>query len=419
MDETLQKLKEARAALVRKRPYLATAIIRPLVITDSLPSGTMAVDQNWNMYADPKFVAGTSLAELAGVVYHEALHLALDHARRAQLAVPRFGQQIWDLAAELEVNSRILSEGVFKLPGDPPTPAKFSLPDGLLAEEYAELLSQKSGGAFGQSPGQGQDASGNEANPQDNPQSGAADAPQSGSPEGSGVDGIPREWEIGRPLEPINSDAAVRLIAKSIQSARHDTSAAAGTVPAHLTRWADSLLTVRADRVKALVERFSSVLCSLGVTPTWLRPNRRSTWLSARNGRPTLPGHVGKKVDVAVVIDTSASMSDEDISRGVKLVTQLASSAGASVSVLCVDTEVHSVQRNVTPGTEIVPVGGGGTDMGVGIEAAAKLGPDVIVVFTDGETPWPEERPARAVIVALTEENDTPAWAIKVVLKEE
>jgi len=409
MDETLQKLKEARAALVRKRPYLATAIIRPVIVTDSASVLTMAVDRDWNMYVSPDFVASVSLAELAGVVYHEALHLALDHARRAQLAIPRFGREIWDLAAELEVNSRILSEGVFKLPGDPPTPAKFSLPDGLLAEEYAELLSRNTG-AFGHGRGN----SSNEADSQD-----PMNAPHDGSSEGSGVDGIPREWEVGRPLEPINSDAAVRLIAKSIQSARHDTSAAAGTVPAHLTRWADSLLTVRADRVKALVERFSSVLCSLGVTPTWLRPNRRSTWLSARNGRPTLPGHVGKKVSVAVVIDTSASMSDEDISRGVKLVTQLASSAGASVSVLCVDTEVHSVQRNVTPGTEIVPVGGGGTDMGIGIEAAAKLGPDVIVVFTDGETPWPEEKPARAVIVALTEENDTPAWAIKVVLKEE
>ena len=417
MDETLQKLKEARAALVRKRPYLASAIIRPLVITDSLPSGTMAVDQNWNMYADPKFVASVSLAELAGVVYHEALHLALDHARRAQLAIPRFGQEIWDLAAELEVNSRIISEGVFKLPGDPPTPAKFSLPDGLLAEEYAELLSQKSGGAFGK--GHGRDASGNETASENSSHSDSTDSPQNGSLEGSGVDGIPREWEVGRPLEPINRDAAVRLIAKSIQSARHNSDAAAGTVPAHLVRWADSLLTVRADRVKALVERFASVLSSLGVTPTWLRPNRRSTWLSARNGRAVLPGHVGKKVSVAVVIDTSASMSDEDISRGVKLVTQLASSAGAQVSVLCVDTEVHSVHRNVTTGTKIVPVGGGGTDMVVGIEAAAKLGPDVIVVFTDGYTPWPEEKPARAVIVALTEENDTPAWAIKVVLKGE
>jgi predicted metal-dependent peptidase len=384
MNETLEKIRAARAALVRKRPYMAQAIIRPVVVTDQVP--TMAVDLDWNMYANTDFVASVSLPELAGVVYHEALHLVLDHSRRGQMAVSHCGQEVWDQAAELEINSRILSEG-FPLPGDPPTPQKYGFPEGLTAEEYAELLlsrKQRNGQKTG---------------------SQSAD-------EGSGVDGIPRSWEIGSPLEPIDPEAAVRTIARSVLEARKTESPAAGTVPGHLVRWAETVLKVRTDAVQALVQRFASTLCSLGMSPTWMRPNRRAAWSSL-----LIPGHQGKKVHIAIVLDTSASMTDDDVARGVRLVMQLASSAGAEVDVLCVDTEVHSVQRNVTSTTKVTPIGGGGTDMGVGIEEASKLSPDVIVVFTDGATPWPEKRPAKTVIIALTENNDVPAWAQKVVIK--
>jgi len=382
MNETLEKIRAARAALVRKRPYMAQAIIRPVVVTDQVP--TMAVDQDWNMYANTDFVASISLPELAGVVYHEALHLVLDHARRGQMAVPHFGKEVWGLATELEINSRILSEG-FPLPGDPPTPQKCGFPEGLTAEEYAELLSRK----------QSKQKTGSQS-----------------ADEGSGVDGIPRPWEIGSPLEPIDPEAAVRTIARSVLEARKTESPAAGTVPGHLVRWAETVLKVKADTVQALVQRFASTLSSLGMAPTWMRTNRRAAWTSLR-----IPGHQGKKVHIAIVLDTSASMTDDDVARGVRLVTQLASSAGAEVDVLCVDAEVHSVQRGVTGTTKITPVGGGGTDMRVGIEEAARLSPDVIVVFTDGETPWPEKRPAKAVIVALTADNDVPPWAQKVVIK--
>ncbi|HEY8415588.1 MAG TPA: VWA-like domain-containing protein, partial [Thermaerobacter sp.] len=57
----------------------------------------------------------------------------------------------------------------------------------------------------------------------------------------------------------------------------------------------------------------------------------------------------------------------------------------------------------------------GGTDMRVGIEAACKLRPKpgVIVVFTDGETPWPERPPEVPTVIALVGDAkvETPAWA--------
>jgi predicted metal-dependent peptidase len=92
----------------------------------------------------------------------------------------------------------------------------------------------------------------------------------------------------------------------------------------------------------------------------------------------------------------------------------------AQVRVLAVDTNVHAV-RQVSRASQVELAGGGGTDMGVGIEAAAALRPkpSVIVVLTDGFTPWPERPPqgVKVVIGLLSdqmspmEQFEPPEWA--------
>ena len=48
-------------------------------------------------------------------------------------------------------------------------------------------------------------------------------------------------------------------------------------------------------------------------------------------------------------------------------------------------------------------VGGGGTDLRAGFARAlrARPRPDVVVVLTDGQTPWPGERPPCRTVVGL------------------
>jgi predicted metal-dependent peptidase len=105
---------------------------------------------------------------------------------------------------------------------------------------------------------------------------------------------------------------------------------------------------------------------------------------------------------------------------------------GAQVRVLTCDSQVHSVER-VSRATQISLLGGGGTDMGTGISGALQLKPrpSIVVVLTDGFTPWPAQVPRGAkVVVGLLEGRRgelgwmpqvpaPPAWAKVVRITED
>lgn len=83
------------------------------------------------------------------------------------------------------------------------------------------------------------------------------------------------------------------------------------------------------------------------------------------------------------------------------------------IHVLAVDQTVEFCRRVFRP-EQIKLAGGGGTDMGVGLEAVARLRPlpQLGIVLTDGHTPWPD-RPPRGmkVIVVLFGDVTAPDWA--------
>jgi len=125
---------------------------------------------------------------------------------------------------------------------------------------------------------------------------------------------------------------------------------------------------------------------------------------------------------VAVVVDTSGSIDDAMLSQALAEISGILKGLGQreGVHVLAVDSQVHTCQRVFRP-EQVKVAGGGGTDMGVGLEAAAKLRPvpQVAVVITDGHTPWPDTAPrGMKVIVALTGDGKAPDWAKTVRIEE-
>jgi predicted metal-dependent peptidase len=108
-------------------------------------------------------------------------------------------------------------------------------------------------------------------------------------------------------------------------------------------------------------------------------------------------------------------MSDAQVSQALAEVGGVLKSVGqVGIRVLAVDAAVHTCQRVFRP-EQVSLVGGGGTDMMVGLEAAARLKPrpEIVIVITDGETLWGDRPPpgVRQVIVCLVGDGTAPDWA--------
>ena len=105
---------------------------------------------------------------------------------------------------------------------------------------------------------------------------------------------------------------------------------------------------------------------------------------------------------VAIVVDTSGSVTDTDLGSALSEVAGISRAVGVAGNRICVyscDAAVHTLQQ-ICSAQEISLAGGGGTDLRRGISraVAAAPRPDVIVVLTDGVTPWPTAPPGCRVI---------------------
>jgi predicted metal-dependent peptidase len=146
---------------------------------------------------------------------------------------------------------------------------------------------------------------------------------------------------------------------------------------------------------------------------SYRRPSRRSSVA----GGVVLPALRRPVPEVAVVCDTSGSMTAELLAAALAEVEGLLRAIGLArqIRVLACDTAVAPAQR-VSAARQVQLVGGGGTNMGAGLAAAALLRPRpaVTVVLTDGYTPWPSAPPkGMRVVVGLLGPRapDAPPWA--------
>lgn len=377
-----RKLAAARLAAASRLPYLASALFAPAV-HPAPESGTVAVDRSWQVHADPAVIDSLGVEELARLLVHLTGHLLRDHAARAPRDDGRGGPARWNRAADAEINDDLDRDG-FVPTVAPDLPADLGCAEGRLAEEYL---------ATGHPGPRRWDC-------------------------GSGCDGQERPWDgdrrggecrQGGGIDPAQAQLLALGVAGEIQRCQ---ARQPGTVPGGWLRWAESVLPSRVDwrRVLAAEIRRGVAITAGKVDYTYRRPSRRAT---AAPG-VILPSLVRPLPSVAVVCDTSGSMHEELLARALAEVEGLLVRAGlrqAQLRVLAVDTRAHAVRR-VTNVRQVELAGGGGTDMGAGIDAAAALRPppSLVVVITDGFTPWPAAAPKGCrVVVALLEQHGLPA----------
>ncbi len=386
-------LAAARVWAASRFPYLATGLFGAQV-TPAGGIGTVAVDDGWRLHADPELAASWTPAQFGSVLVHHVCHLLRAHGERAGPAGVTAGQaRTWVLCADAEINDDLVPAGL-ALPGRPVLPGHLGAETGLLAEQY--YAAARAGG------------------PPFPPGGVAGDEAEGWSLDcGSGADGCPRPWDSagGPPLPPWQARLLCRQVAQDcIRQARE-----AGTVPAGLLRWAGQLLEPAVDWRKALAAELRRAVADTAgaVDYSYRRPSRRA----AVTGSVVLPALRRPVPEVAVVCDTSGSMTDDLLAASLAEVEGLLRAIGLSrqVRVIACDAAAAPARR-VSSARQVELVGGGGTDMGAGIAAAARLRPRpaITVVLTDGFTPWPD-RPPRGmrVVVGLLGDDapEAPGWA--------
>ena len=394
----IEGLAAARLWAATKFPYLATGVFGAQVIADR-GSGTVSVDESWRMRADPEVTADWTPAQLGSVLIHHVCHLLRTHGERAQGTGVRPDEAAdWIRAADAEINDDLVPAGL-ELPGHPVLPRDLRAEDGLLAEQYFAGMRRQAGRAA-----ENQARSGPWLDWLDwlDCGSGADGIPRPGQGRGGqrGEGGLPR-WQA----DLLRRQVAQDVIAHGKQP---------GTVPAGLLRWAEEVLSPKVNWRAVLAAELRRAVAEVSgaVDYSYRRPSRRS----AVAGPVVLPALRRPVPEVAVVCDTSGSMTEDLLAMVLAEVEGLLRALGLArqVRVLACDTAVAPAQR-VSSARQVELIGGGGTDMGAGIGAAAALRPRpaVTVVLTDGYTPWPAAAPkGMRVVVGLLGESapEAPPW---------
>ncbi len=402
-------LRFARAYAAQALPWFAPALFRCTIVLDDRVA-VAAIDTQLTIYFNPRVISSirenyereSALSQVGFLWIHQISHVLREHADRAQLLGAE--ASLWNVAADLEINDSDW-QGL-EMPQDYPglLPERFNWPNGLLAEQYyTKYLSA------------------------DDEQRWRKQLPGLAVDEGSGVHGEARPWEInkGSAHQGVVITLTLDVIRKKVAE---EMSKSAAQLTVGWLRWVEEILRPKVDWRKVLRHRVRTAINigqGLKTDYSFRRINRRQSALYPVL-LPALTGDSAARI--AVVVDTSGSMSVALLGQAVAEVCRLLETFKLPIHVIPCDANAFEPIRIVGAADYVKLTklkGGGGTDMLSGIEAAIDLRPkpDAIVVLTDGYTLWPTTKTALPLIFGILHDGDAdfprppmPPWEKEVVV---
>lgn len=405
MPENTADVRAARTRAIYLCKYLASGLLKlqfRYVPKERDPKMIAAVNKYGICFYGDIFLT-YDIQERTVVLLHEVWHLLRNHPNLMLELTHCSGERVvFNLAADMAINQDLRS---FMPDGDkvqlkPVYPETYEMPPNLTTEEYYRLLLEKlkkegrltpkTGGdgeamlvELGDMAGPGQDLG----------------KPLSGGCGSCAGEKRPGETDEKSNLSETEMEALRRYIAQEIQSSSR------GTHPLGVERFAETTLTPVIPWQRVLHSNLMAKDNRIrGQTDyTYAVRSRRD---AAMGRRVVLPGLTAYTPEVAAVIDSSGSMGQDEMETCVSEVKGILNTLNSHLYAYVVDAEIQW-EGTVTKPSDVQLKGGGGTDMCVGIEAAAKRGCNICIVMTDGYTPWPEERPSFDVIGMITGERDS------------
>ena len=333
LDRTVrEKLVTARIGLLLRAPFFGNLATRlELVNADSwLP--TAATDGR-KFYYNTEFCNKLKPKELEFLFGHEVLHNVYDHMGRNGDR----DRKLFNCAADFCVNADLIDQRI----GDKITPCLYDPKyKGWSAEEVYDDLYEKA----------------DKINIQDLLDQ-MIDEHLDGN--GDGEDGDGDKDGKGRPrLSQAEKDAIKDEIREALLQAAQ--AVGASNLPAGVKRLIKDLTKPVVNWRELLEQQIQSTVKD---DFSWMRPNRRSWHMDA-----VMPGmKPGTQIDVCVAIDTSGSISEQDLKDFLSEVKGIMESYDEyKVRVITWDTDVYNpaeyTSDNMSDITDYVPGGGGGTD---------------------------------------------------------
>lgn len=409
-----ERLARWRNAALQRMPYFAP-ILFAMQPQHTTQVATMSVDRAWRLVINFDAPQYANITDAAEDLLHECGHIISLHAERADTLGTALGDKDWNLSCDMEWNDDLVAAGCSTIEATGVLPAHISEDDYETAEHYYKAIkalrhqqdkqSRKDNGS-----GTGGTPTASDQQPTGKAKETPTEAPFSGcgaisggepGPFGTGLDG-----DTPSPLPGVDAetrDAVLESAATLIVEAQKTQ----GNVPAGLVTQAEHLLApakVPWRRVLAAAVRQAAHIRPSGEDWSYRRPSRRRANVTLGSGRRVIfPSPVHRIPKVAVVRDTSGSMSAKDLQTASVEIEGIATAMGIKGDdFLIIDTDMkaYTARKYQGPSTTTTVTGRGGTDMRVGIDAALTHKPDAVVVITDGYTDWPDTRPPGVSLVA-------------------
>ena len=355
-----EKLITARIALLLKAPFFGNLATRMKLINADEWLSTAATDGR-NFYYCSEFINKLPAKQVEFLFGHEVLHAVYDHMGRRQDRHPK----ISNIAADYCVNADLIDQKVGERINVVPMLYEPKYRGMAYEEVYDDLMKNVKQVTLDQLAGM------------------LLDEHLDGNGEGDGDgDGDGDKPGNGRPRLTDEEKQEIKdEIRQAVLNAAQQ--AGAGNLPGGVQRLIKDLTESKMDWRELLQMQIESTFKN---DFTWSRPNRKSWHMDA-----IMPGmKPGNTVDVVVAIDTSGSISENDIKIFLSEVKGIMESYDEyRIRVITWDTAVYNLQEftsdNMADIMEYEPGGGGGTDPHCVWEFLREneIEPNKLIMFTD------------------------------------
>ncbi|HIB28391.1 MAG TPA: hypothetical protein EYO47_03845 [Candidatus Thioglobus sp.] len=328
LEEIENKLTKARTQLILDKPFLGNLVLRLPMKAAGSWCRTSATDAK-SFYYNPSFIEKLDNHQTKFVLIHEALHCALTHfARRGNR-----DKHKWDLACDFAINPLLVKEG-FRPPLDVPIFSKY---ESMIAEEIYPMIDDSidtepmDQHLYDDNPKD--DADESDGGMREDSLDGQKDDTSSKGQDNKPSQGNSNSGDLAEQPSPLTPDEMQELssrwqknLASSAQLAQQ-----AGKLDGEFAKLVDFFLQPQLSW-QSLLAQYMSTLARDDFS--YARPSRRS-------GNAILPSLRSSQIDITVAIDTSGSITQEEIDEFISEINAIKSNMRASITLIACDEKVN------------------------------------------------------------------------------